>query len=67
MLKGELIIQVHDLQWECDWLGFEVGFPDVEEVGQYLFHPTVGASIHFYIDTDNGVILDMWSSCDCDS
>lgn len=54
------------LMWSSDWAGDEVGYPDIEIVGLYTFQPNVGPEISLYIDMVEGLVLDMWSSCDCD-
>ena len=43
--------------WLSDWNGYEVGFDDVEVVGLYSVLDT---SISYYVDTENGYVLDAW-------
>lgn len=62
----ELTFHLDKLHWSSDWNGDEVGWPELDVVGLYTYQPNVGPSIHFYIDMDSGLILDMWSGCDCD-
>lgn len=65
MFNMDLLINL-DLMWSSDWMGEEVGYPDVIIVGLYTYQPNVGPEISLYIDIENGIVLDMWSSCDCD-
>lgn len=44
-------------RWSSDWNGDEVGFDDVNVVGLYSVLDT---SISYYVDTENGYVLDAW-------
>ena len=44
--------------WSSDWNGDEVGFDDVNVVGLY-FIPN--STISYYVDTENGYVLDAWA------
>ena len=45
-------------RWSSDWNGYEVGFDDVNVVGLYS---VPGSSISYYVDTENGYVLDAWA------
>ena len=44
--------------WSSDWNGDEVGFDDVNVVGLYFIPDS---SISYYVDTENGYVLDAWA------
>ena len=46
-----------------DWNGDEVGFDDVNVVGLYFIPDS---SISYYVDTENGYVLDAWAEVDED-
>ena len=43
--------------WSSDWNGDEVGFDDVDVVGLYSVPDSL---ISYYVDTENGYVLDAW-------
>ena len=49
--------------WSSDWNGDEVGFDDVNVVGLYFIPDS---SISYYVDTENGYVLDAWAEEDED-
>lgn len=46
-----------DLLWSSDWMGYEVGFEDVNVVGLYELRNT---NLYFYIDMETNKILTGW-------
>lgn len=55
-LIGQTVAYVSD-HWQSDWNGEEVGFPDVPVVGLYSIPEQ---PIQYYVDTENGVVLEAW-------
>ena len=49
--------------WRSDWNGDEVGFDDVNVVGLYS---VPDSTISYYVDTENGYVLDAWAEVDED-
>ena len=49
--------------WWSDWNGDAVGFDDVNVVGLYS---VPDSSISYYVDTENGYVLDAWAEVDED-
>lgn len=49
--------------WSSDWNGDEVGFDDVNVVGLYS---VPDSPISYYVDTENGYVLDAWAEVDED-
>lgn len=61
MYDMELKVKLEGLRWESDWNGYEVGYPEVPVVGQYTKEMEDGeGAVGMYIDTANGVILELW-------
>jgi hypothetical protein len=54
------LINFNDFRWESDYNGDEVGHNDVSVVGQYTLidYP----EINVYVDTEKGVIIEIWVS-----
>ena len=50
-------------RWSSDWNGDEVGFDDVNVVGLYFIPDS---SISYYVDAENGYVLDAWAEVDED-
>jgi hypothetical protein len=48
------LIELDNLQWQSDWDGEEVGFPESHVVGLYTSHEL---SADFYIDVEKNRIL----------
>ena len=61
-LIGTTVDYIKD-HWSSDWNGDEVGFVDVNVVGLYS---VPDSSISYYVDTENGYVLDAWSEVDED-
>lgn len=51
------IVNYTEHRWSSDWNGDEVGFDDVDVVGLYSVPNSV---ISYYVDTENGCVLDAW-------
>lgn len=49
------------IAWSSDWNGYEVGYSDIPVVGLYSF---AGTEVYMYINSEDGSILEMWSSDD---
>ena len=45
-------------RWSSDWNGDEVGYDDVNVVGLYS---VPDSTISYYVDTENGYVLDAWA------
>lgn len=61
MYDMELKVNLTGLRWESDWNGHEVGYPEVAVAGYYSKEMDDGeGALGMYIDTANGVILDIW-------
>ena len=56
----EFELTVKGLNWESDWNGYEVGYPDSGVVGLYS-RPGATGQQYFYIDTEEMTILDVWT------
>ena len=56
-LIGTTVDYTADL-WSSDWNGYEVGFDDVNVVGLYSIPDS---PISYYVDTENGYVLDAWA------
>ena len=50
-------------RWSSDWIGYEVGFDDVNVVGLYSIPDS---PIYYYVDIENGYVLDAWAEEDED-
>ena len=50
-------------RWSSDWIGYEVGFDDVNVVGLYSIPDS---PIYYYVDIENGYVLDAWAEVDED-
>ena len=48
-------------RWSSDWNGYEVGFDEVEVVGLYS---VPDSSISYYVNVENGYVLDAWTDED---
>lgn len=60
MLAEALIGNIVDFTkhvWSSNWIGYEVGFDDVESVGLYTFPDS---KILYYVNIQNGCVLDAW-------
>lgn len=53
-------LTVSGLNWESDWNGDEVGYPDSGVVGLYS-RPGATGKQYFYIDMEEMTILDVWT------
>lgn len=53
-------LTVNGLNWESDWNGDEVGYPEVEVVGLYSRPGRTGRQ-YFYIDMETDTLLDCWT------
>jgi hypothetical protein len=51
------------MRWHSDWMGYEVGYDNINVVGLYQLSDT---DVHFYIDMDTNTVLEYWSEADCD-
>ena len=49
--------------WWSDWIGYEVGFDDVDVVGLYYIPDS---PITYYVDVESGYVLDAWAEEDED-
>ena len=56
-LIGTIVDYTED-HWWSDWNGDEVGFDDVNVVGLYSIPDS---PISYYVDTENGYVLDAWA------
>ena len=56
-LIGTTVDYIKD-HWSSDWNGDDVGFDDVNVVGLYSIPDT---TISYYVDTENGCVLDAWA------
>ena len=56
-LVGQTVAYAAD-HWQSDWNGDDVGFDDVLVVGLYSVPNT---PISYYVDTENGYVLDAWA------
>ena len=61
-LIGTIVDYTED-HWWSDWNGDEVGFDDVNVVGLYSIPDS---PISYYVDTENGYVLDAWAEVDDD-
>ena len=61
-LIGTTVDYIKD-NWSSDWNGYEVGFDDVNVVGLYSIPDS---TISYYVDTENGYVLDAWAEVDED-
>ena len=61
-LIGTIVDYTED-HWWSDWNGDEVGFDDVNVVGLYSIPDS---PISYYVDTENGYVLDAWAEVDED-
>ena len=61
-LIGTIVDYTED-HWWSDWNGDEVGFDDVNVVGLYSIPDS---PIAYYVDTENGYVLDAWAEVDED-
>lgn len=61
-LIGTTVDYIKD-HWSSDWNGYEVGFDDVNVVGLYSIPDS---TISYYVDTENGYVLDAWAEVDED-
>lgn len=52
-------IELNDLAWSSEWVGYEVGYPESEIVGLYSQERDDG-SYSFYIDMKTNKVLDFW-------
>lgn len=59
MFNFSLSIDLEDLMWSSDWNGYEVGFPEIEAIGLYSQDSDDGR-YSFYIDIENGKVVDFW-------
>ena len=59
-LIGTIVDYTED-HWWSDWNGDEVGFDDVNVVGLYSIPDS---PISYYVDTENGYVLDAWVEVD---
>lgn len=50
------------LCWQSDYNGYEVGYPNISVVGYY-----VSGDLNYYINAENGEILEYWSDMDEDN
>ena len=48
-------------KWSSDWIGYEVGFDNASVVGLYS---VPDSPISYYVDTENGYVLDAWTDED---
>ena len=58
-----LSIELTDLAWSSDWIGYEVGYPDSEVVGLYS-QGRYDGRYGFYIDMETYKVLDFWKDQD---
>ena len=61
-LIGTIVDYTED-HWWSDWNGDEVGFDNVNVVGLYFIPDS---PISYYVDTENGYVLDAWAEVDED-
>lgn len=61
-LIGTIVDYTED-HWWSDWNGDEVGFDNVNVVGLYS---VPDSPISYYVDTENGYVLDAWAEVDED-
>ena len=61
-LIGTIVDYTED-HWWSDWNGDEVGFDNVNVVGLYS---VPDSTISYYVDIENGYVLDAWAEVDED-
>lgn len=61
MREMTLEVTLDDLDWQADYDGNEVGFPDVGVVGFYMQERGDDERYFFLIDMENSVLLKFWA------
>lgn len=46
-----------ELHWINDWTGDDIGFPEIERVGEYHIYTAEGQTFSLYLDLDTGFVL----------
>ena len=63
MFNMRVSIELTDLAWSSDWIGYEVGYPDSEVVGLYSQERDDGR-YSFYLDMETNEVLEFWKDQD---
>lgn len=56
--QGAVLLENLDyrkLHWLSDWDGSDVGFPDINVVGYYMY-----GELNLYIDTETEHVIELW-------